>query len=164
MGQGAQPAERKSCAQLQVEYAILIRDQMRRQGISVRCLVAEGVIRQSHRNGFFRRVEEGSLSYKEVNQIAARLNIDPVRAALTVVCFNDPESYEDPCCETTAELAASMAVELREEMDACDGNFDGLAKGLCKGLAKRTVNEIAKNHARLEAARDAITHVDESYG
>lgn len=41
MGQGAHPNQRKSCHQLQAEYADLIKDQMSRQGVSLRRLVDE---------------------------------------------------------------------------------------------------------------------------
>lgn len=45
MCRGSQPTERKSYNQLQAEYAVLIKDQMHRQSISVRRLVDEGTRR-----------------------------------------------------------------------------------------------------------------------
>ncbi|MEM6409954.1 MAG: hypothetical protein AAF683_00295 [Pseudomonadota bacterium] len=164
MCEGSQPAEPKSCAQLQIEYAMLIKEQMRKQGVSVRCLVAEGILKKSHRTGFFKRIEEGSLFQGEITKITKRLNIDPIRAAITVNCFDGAESYEDPSCKTAAALAKTIGVELREEMAAIDGNFEGLHEGQCKGLARRTVNEIARNHERVEAERDAIAEVGRAYG
>lgn len=164
MCQGSKPAETKSCTQLQHEYAILIKSQMTKQGVSVRCLVDEGIIKRSHRNRFYDRVAEGSLSYAEINKITERLGIDPVRAAITVQCFAHPESYEDPCCETSAHVATALAVHLTEEMAACEGTFEPLRQSLAHGLAKRATNEIARNHARLETQREAIAIAEASFG
>ena len=65
MCEGSQPAEPKSCAQLQIEYAMLIKEQMRKQGVSVDTLDelfqyprgrgrTSGIIRhwKGHRNHF----------------------------------------------------------------------------------------------------------------
>ena len=53
--------------------------------------------------------------------MSARLEIDPIRAAITVQCFSDPASYEDPCCETSALVAIAMATHLPSELAACEG-------------------------------------------
>ena len=164
MCQDSQQAEAKSCTQLQQEYAILIKSQMSKQGVSIRCLVDEGIIKRSHRNRFYDRVAEGSLSYAEINKITERLGIDPVRAAITVQCFEHPESYEDPCCETSAHVATALALHLTEEMAACEGTFEPLRQSLAHGLAKRATNEIARNHARLETQREAIAIAETSFG
>ena len=116
MGQGANPNERKSCHKLQAEYADLIRYQMNRQGVSLRKLVDEGIIKSSHRSGLFERIADGSVSTAEFNRINERLGIDPVRAAIAVHCFVSPESYEDPCCETSAQLAIALALQLLSQL------------------------------------------------
>lgn len=164
MCKGLPQVEDKSCAQVHRENALLIKLQMEKQGVSIRCLVNEGIVKSSHRHRFFQRIEEGTLEFHEIVKIRQRLRIDAVRAEIAMRCFDSVESYEDPCCETTADLAASLARQLSEEMAACDGSFEGLKKGHCKGLAKRTANEIKKNHTRLEAERDAITDIDRAYG
>ena len=144
MSEGSQRAEIKSCSQLQEEYSVLIRDQMQKRGVSVRKLVNEGVIRRSHRNRFFERIAEGS----------ARLEIDPIRAAITVQCFSDPASYEDPCCETSALVAIAMATPLPGELAACEGTFETIRDELCNGIAKNTSSAIAKYHRKLEDRRN----------
>lgn len=164
MGQGSHPNERKSYHQLQAEYAVLIRDQMRRQGISLRRLVEEGVIKRSHRNGLFERIADGSLSTAEFNRINERLAIDPVRAALAVKCFVSPESYDDPCCATSAQVATALALQLTEEMAACDGTFEPIREALCRGLAQRTSSAIMRYHTALEARRADPTQFDRAFG
>lgn len=164
MGQGSQPTERKSYKKLQAEYAVLIKDQMLRQGISLRRLVDEGLIKRSHRNGLFERIANGSLSTAEFNRISERLAIDPVRAALAVKCFPSSESYEDPCCETSAHVATALAVQLTEEMAACHGTFEPIRESLCKGIAQRTSIAIVRYHTDLEARRDDPSHFDRTFG
>ncbi len=164
MGYGSHPNERKSYRQLQAEYAVLIRDQMRRQGISVRRLVDEGIIKRSHRNGLYDRIANGSLSTAEFNRINERLDIDPVRAALAVKCFVSPESYEDPCCETSAHVAIALARQLTEEIAACNGTFEPIRETLCRGIAQRTSSAIARHHAALEARREDPSQFDRAFG
>lgn len=164
MCQGSQSSREESWAKLQQVYAALIKAQMEKQGVSVRQLVEERKIKASQRNRFYERVAEGSLPCKELNKVLARLDIDQIRAALTVRCFADPDAYEDPCCETTAYVAEAFAAYLPEEMAACEGEFDGLRKSLCEGLAKRAISAIARNHARVEAQREAIIEPDHAFG
>ena len=101
----SQAVAKMTCAQRQHEFSVLIKDQMARQRVSVRQLCAEGVIRPYHRNRFFGRIADGSLSQAEFNLVTERLGIDPVRAALTVHCFESGQAYDDPCCETSAAVA-----------------------------------------------------------
>lgn len=164
MCRGSQPTERKSYNQLQAEYAVLIKDQMHRQSISVRRLVDEGIIKRSHRHGLFDRIADGSLSTAEFNRIYERLAIDPVRAALAVKCFVNPEAYEDPCCATSAHVATALAVTLTEEIAACDGTFEPIRENLCKGIAKRTSTAIVRYHTALEARRDDPSLFDQTFG
>ena len=154
MSEGSQRAEIKSCTQLQEEYSVLIRDQMQKRGVSVRKLVNEGVIRRSHRNRFFERIAEGSLPIAEFHAVSARLEIDSIRAAITVQCFSDPASYEDPCCETSALVAIAMATHLPSELAACEGTFETIRDELCNGIAKNTSSAIAKYHRKLEDRRN----------
>lgn len=153
MYQGPGSVEEKSCAQVHRENAILIRFQMKKLGISIRCLVNEGVVKSSHRHRFYERLEQGKLEFDEVVRLRKRLRIDPVRAEIAMRCFESPESYEDPCCETTAHVATALAVQLFEVMAACEGEFEPLREGLCQGLAKRATTAIAENHARIDLRR-----------
>ena len=130
MSEGSQRAEIKSCVQLQEEYSVLIRDQMQKRGVSVRKLVNEGVVRRSHRNRFFERIAEGSLPIAEFHAVSARLEIDPIRAAITVQCFSDPASYEDPCCETSALVAIAMATHPSRQDAASAKDLASLADQL----------------------------------
>ena len=164
MGQGANPNERKGCHKLQAEYADLIKYQMNRQGVSLRKLVDEGIIKSSHRSGLFERIADGSVSTAEFNRINERLGIDPVRAAIAVHCFVSPESYEDPCCETSAQLAIALALQLSEEIAACDGTFEPIREALCHGIAQRTSSAIARHHTELEARRHDPALFDRSFG
>ena len=163
MGTGSQTAVRLTCEQRQQEFAVLIQDQMRRQGVSIRQLYVEGLIRQNHRNGFYKRIANGSLSQGEFNQVAERLGIVPVRAALTVHCFASGHAYDDPCCETSAEVAKAIAVQLPEEIAACDGEFKPIRDALCRGIGKRTSNAIARYHAAV-AQRDDAALLDRAFG
>jgi hypothetical protein len=164
MYQGSGSVEEKSCAQVHRENAILIKLQMKKQGVSIRCLVSEGIVKSSHRHRFYERIEKGKLEFDEIVKLRQRLKIDPVRAEIAMRCFDSPESYEDPCCETTAHVATALAVQLFEVMAACDGEFEPLKKGLCQGLAKRATTAIAENHARIEAQREAIGDADRAFG
>lgn len=164
MYHGSDGMVQEECDQPQNGLAELLRMQMQSQGVSVRCLVAEGLIRKSQRNHFFRRVADGSLYHSEINAVMNRLSIDPIRAAIAINCFRNPETYEDPCLATTAELATSLAVELTEELAACAGNFQPLRKAHCKGLAKRTAAEIAQNHARMEQSLDDFAYGARAFG
>lgn len=153
METGSPPTSKITCVERQREFAILIRDQMERQRVSARQLCAEGLIRQAHRNRFFDRIADGSLSQAEFNLVTERLGIDAVRAALTMHCFESADAYEDPCCETSAEVAKAIATQLPEEIAACEGTFEPIRDSLCKGIGKRTSSAIAKYHNALEAQR-----------
>lgn len=163
MYQGSQTVEGNSCAQVHRANAMLIKLQMKKQGVSVRCLVSEGIVKSSHRHRFYERIEQGKLEFDEVVQLRHRLNIDPVRAEIAIHCFDSPESYEDPCCETTAHVATALATQLYEVMAACEGEFEPLREGLCQGLAKRATTAIAENHKRIEAQREAIGDTERAF-
>ena len=66
MYQGSGSVEEKSCAQVHRENAILIKLQMKKQGVSIRCLVSEGIVKTSHRHRFYERIEEGKLESDEI--------------------------------------------------------------------------------------------------
>ena len=151
------------CDQLQREYAVLIRRQMEKRGLSVRKLAERGVIRQSHRNRFFDRIAQGTLPLAEFHAVTSHLEIYPIRAAITVQCFTDATSYEDPCCETSAMVAVAMATHLPEELAACEGNFETIRSELCDGIAKNTSSAIAKYHRKLEERRNGADF-DFAYG
>lgn len=144
----------KSSEELQRDYANLIRQQMALQGVSVRQLWAEGVIRNNHRHRFFERLAEGSLPISEYHAVNQRLEIDPIRAAITVQCFVSEQAYDDPCCQTSALVAVAMATHLPAELAACDGEFEALRDELCKGIAQKTSNAIAKHHRMIENRRN----------
>lgn len=154
MGQDSLGAEVRGCDQLQEEYAVLIRDQMQRRGVSVRKLVEKGIIRRSHRNRFYARIAEGTLPLAEFHAVTTYLEIDPIRAAITVQCFSDGTCYEDPCCETSALVAVAMATHLPGELAACEGTFETIRNELCNGIAKNTSSAIAKYHRKLEERRN----------
>ncbi|MEE4208891.1 MAG: hypothetical protein V2I43_06465 [Parvularcula sp.] len=137
---------------------------MARQGVSLRRLVEEGVIKRSHRSGLFERIADGSLSVGEFNRINERLGIDPVRAALAVRCFVGPSAYEDACCATSAQVATALARQLPTEMAACEGVFEPIRESLCRGLAQRTTLAIVRYHVSLEARRDDASHFDRTFG
>jgi hypothetical protein len=160
----SQAVAKMTCAQRQHEFSVLIKDQMARQRVSVRQLCAEGVIRPYHRNRFFGRIADGSLSQAEFNLVTERLGIDPVRAALTVHCFESGQAYDDPCCETSAAVAKAIAYQLPEELAACDGEFEPIRDALCKGIGKRTSNAIAKYHTAMEARRDDEAMLERAFG
>lgn len=164
METGSHAVAKMTCAQRQHEFSVLIKDQMIRKGISARQLCAEGLIRPSHRNGFFARIADGSLSQAEFNLVTERLGIDPVRAALTVHCFESGRAYEDPCCETSAEVAKAIASQLPEELAACEGEFEPIRDALCKGIGKRTSNAIAKYHTGMIARRDDEALLERAFG
>lgn len=163
MCEGSRP-RKKDCEQLQVEMASLVRSQMQAKGISLRCLVENKVIKSSHRNRFFERVSEGSLSYSEMNKLTAYLEIDPVRAAITVHCFDDPDVYDDPCCQTSADVAVQLAHELTEEIAATEGTFEPLRENLCRGSAKKLASAIARNHVEEERRRNDWDFLERSFG
>lgn len=163
MGTGSPAAAKLTCEQRQQEFAVLIKDQMKRQGVSVRQLHLEGLIRPHHRNDFYARIADGTLSQAEFNQVTDRLGIDPVRAALTVHCFASGGAYDDPCCETSAEVAKAIAAQLPEEIAACEGEFEPIRDALCRGIGKRTSNAIARYHAAV-AQRDDAALLDRAFG
>lgn len=132
-------------------YAVLIREQMRRQGLSVKRLGQEGLIRKNHQNGFYARLEAGKISLEEFQKLNERLQIDPIRAALAMVCFENADSYDDPCCRTSAQVAMAMANHLPEEIAACDGEFEGIREQLCVTIARRTSSAIANHHRLIES-------------
>ena len=163
MGQNTEIIEPKNCRQLQVEYSVLIKEQMRKQGLSVRQLVEDGVIRSSRRHRFFERIAEGSLTIAEFYAVSERLDIDPIRAAITVHCFTGGADYEDPCCETSALVAVAMAAHLPGELAACEGTFETIRNELCNGIARNTSSAIAKYHRKLEDRRNG-DDFDFAYG
>ena len=164
MCEGSRPHQ-KDCEQLQIEMASLVRSRMQAKGVSLRCLVDNKIIKSSHRNHFFERLAEGTLSYAEVNKLTAYLDIDPVRAAITVHCFDDPEVYDDPCCETSADVAVHLAHELTEEIAAIeDGNFQPLRDSLCKGSARKLASAIAKNHVDEQRRQNDFHFLDKQFG
>lgn len=135
---------------LHQRYAVIIREQMSKQGLSVYALANEGVIPKHRRNDFFPRLREGKLSMGEFQRVLLRLNIDPVRAALSLLCDEVSGSYEDPCCETISLVATSLAKHLPGEMATCEGEFSSLRAGLCESIAQRTSATIARHHAQME--------------
>ena len=154
MCEGSSRVEVRSCNQLQEDYSILIKDQMAKRGVSVRSLVEDGIIRRSHRNRFFERIAEGTLPLAEFHAVTAHLEIDPIRAAITVQCFAGSGAYEDPCCETSALVAVAMATHLPSELAACEGTFETIRDELCNGIAKNPSTAIAKYHRKLEDRRN----------
>ena len=150
---GVDQKTRNTCTQLQSEFAVLIRTQMQQQGISVRKLVEDGAIKRSHRNGFFNRIVHGTISTAEFNRVTELLGIDPVRAAITVTCFETADSYDDPCCETSAQVATALAHHLSEEVSACGRDFEPIRESLCAGIAKKTSTAIVKHQSDLEERR-----------
>ena len=163
METGSQAVAKLTCEQRQQEFAILIRGQMKRQGVSIRQLYLEGLIRPHHRNDFYVRIADGRLTQAEFNQVTDRLGIDPVRAALTFHCFASALAYDDPCCETSAEVAKAIAVQLPEEIAACEGEFEPIREALCRGIGKRTSNAIARYHKAV-AQRDDAALLDRAFG
>lgn len=131
-------------------YAVIIRDEMKQQGVKVTTLVTEGVIKSHRKNHFFERLEAGQLPVSEFQRLLIRLSIDPVRVGLAMLCFKNASSYQDPCCETTALVAVSMASHLSAEIAACDGEFAPIRSSLCDHIAKRNACAIAEHHRLME--------------
>lgn len=148
---------------LQQRYAVLIREQMTRQGLSVRGLATEGVIKKHRKNDFFARLREGRLTINEFNRVMARLEIDPVRAAISFLCDRPSGSYEDPCCETVSLVATSLAKHLPGEMESCEGTFETLRAGLCDMIAQKNATTIARHHQRIEGRHNG-EGFDHAYG
>lgn len=131
-------------------YAAIIVSEMQRQGVTTKSLIAEKVIKSHRKCHLKERIESGELTMDEFQRLFVRLKIDPIRAGLTMVCFEDAIKYQDPCCETTAKVAAAMAAHLSSELAACEGEFSTIRKGLCDNIGKKNAEAIAEHHRSIE--------------
>ncbi len=154
MSEGSKDDLKGAARRVNKIYAAMIRSQMRKRGASVRTLAQEGVIKNHRRAGFFEKIEGGNLPLDEFQRILIRLEVDPVRAGIVLLCQQNASFYEDPCCETTALLARSLAVHLPSELADCEGEFEPIRESLGDSIAKRNASAIANHHRQIEQRRN----------
>ena len=139
------------------QFSHLVREQMAKERITIKSLVDEGVIKPSHRKGFFERIATGRLPMAEFLDVLEFTGINRIRAELAIYCFNDYREYFDASSQTAASIASYTIVSLKEEIADCDGVFEPIRDNLCENIARTNSKAIAKHHAAIEEYRNSPT-------
>ncbi len=154
---------RESAEELSRKYAGLIRQQMRVQGVSLRTLVGEKVIKSHRRNTFNGKLDVGGLTIYEMQCVLFYLRIDPVQAAITFLCYDATSSYDDASCETVSMLTKSLAKHLKDEVESCDGEFATIRATLCETISRKTSKALLRHHAMVQSRHNG-EDFDHVYG
>ncbi|GGN55454.1 hypothetical protein B2G71_19510 [Novosphingobium sp. PC22D] len=130
-------------------YAVIIREAMASQNVSLRELQRRGVVNDRLRRQLFEKIEAGLISVTELQQVYDCLGIDPLRAMVAVQVLNNPQAYFDPCCETIAAYTEELGIALNEQLSAVRGDFKPIRRNLCRSHAQKITEQICAHHARV---------------
>jgi hypothetical protein len=131
-------------------YAALIRATLKRQKTSTRALQREGIINDRTRRTFFKKLDTGELTAREMDGIARFLNINPMQALVAVAYMNDPSAYFDPCCQVIAVYNEQLAAAMTERAAALSGDFMVIHRTLrhCTAHVAKISGEIVEQQER----------------
>lgn len=142
------------------DYAALIRAAMRHKGINKTALWKAKTIRKCTWASFEERLDSGEILLWELKAMCLYLEIENIRASLTLRCADSADDYFEPTYEAAAEIARLTMTNLAEQMIASEGNFSPIRVSICNNIARMQVSGILEHNNRVNAAQDGQAYVD----
>lgn len=125
-----------------------------RRDITVRSLYRGGIIRK--RTGFLERLENGSLSYGEIERLLNFLEIDAHRLFVTYGVQYSAQAYRSPLFANMAQILKAFARIWTSRGRQLHGMLEPMRPVLCDAVAERLFEKMLMHHQRVEMARENI--------
>jgi hypothetical protein len=134
-------------------HAQIIREIMKRDGISIRRLRNNGVLRERACRDFFRKLEVLDFSISEIGRLYTELGVDPVRVIIAVFVLKDPMAYFSACGETLGRYTEELAAVLPGQLADCPDEFETINRALCRSHAVKISMDIKQHHLSISERR-----------
>lgn len=158
---GARVVEHKADCQKKYAYGAwnkhcteIILAEIRKRGLSVRSLTAEGHIKC--RKDFKKRLEQGLLWSGELSDLLAFLEIDLVHAATTFVAREPLDAYNNGVFQNFTRIMATLIDQYESKDQQRLSHMEPLRPAVVEAMATKIIEQLANHQSRIDSARDFI--------